>query len=50
MNNDLWNNFVHTGSVKDYLKYRQNEDEKAEITNANISQGFNNQGTDNRGE
>lgn len=51
MNNDLWNNFLHTGSVEDYLKYRENEDKtKADFIDANNYQGFNNQGTDCRGE
>jgi hypothetical protein len=51
MNNDLWDKFVHTGSVTDYLAYKQNEDNtKAELTNANNNQGFNNKGTINRGE
>lgn len=51
MNNDLWNNFIHTGSVEDYLKYKENEDRSgADFINADNNQGFNNQGTDYRGE
>lgn len=50
MNNDLWYNFVQTGSVQDYLKYKQNEDKKAEITNANNNQGSYYQGANDRGE
>lgn len=56
MKNDLWNNFLHTGSVQDYLKYKQNEGVGAVIsptnviTNANDNQGLDNKGTDYRGE
>lgn len=50
MSIDLWNDFLHTGSVQDYLKYKQSENEKAVITNANDNQGTYNQGTDYRGE
>ncbi|MFR5876762.1 MAG: hypothetical protein ACLUFN_09765 [Eubacterium sp.] len=51
MNNDLWNNFIHTGSVEDYLKYRESEENtKADLTNANNNQGLNNQRADYRGE
>lgn len=54
MNYDLWNKFKSTGSVFDYLNYKQNEYEneysRIEITNANNGQGFNNQGTDDRRE
>jgi hypothetical protein len=51
MNNDLWNKFVNTGSVADYLQYKQNEDKtKADLTNANNNEGFSNQGTDYRRE
>lgn len=51
MNNDLWNNFVHTGSVADYLKYKENEDKtRADFNNADNNQGLNHQGADYRGE
>lgn len=50
MNIDLWKNFVSTGSVADYLKYRQSEQEEAELNNANNNQGISNQRTDNGGE
>ncbi len=42
-----WNDFLLTGSVSDYLKYKENE--KAE-KNDNFYQGLSNKGTDNRGE
>lgn len=50
MNNELWLNFVHTGSVQDYLKYKKDEEEKAEIVNADNNQGTCYQRADNRGE
>lgn len=50
MNNELWLNFVQTGSVQDYLRYRKNEEEKAEIVNADNNKGSCYQRADNRGE
>lgn len=44
---DLWNQFIQTGSVKDYLNYKK---EEQELINANDSKGFNNQGADDRRE
>lgn len=41
---ELWNVFTQSGSVDDYLKYKENEN------NANNNEGFDNKGTDNRGE
>ena len=45
---DWWKQFTQTGSVADYLKYRENQ--KQELTNADNRQGLNHQGTDRRGE
>lgn len=50
---DLWKNFLQTGSVSDYLKYKENENQndglsRIEITNANYNQGLDNKGTNNR--
>lgn len=50
MVNDLWNRFVKSGRVEDYLKYKFDENKKADITNADNNQGLNNQGTEYRGE
>ncbi len=50
MNIDLWKNFLNSGSVVDYLKYRQSEDEKAEVDNANDNQGIDYKRTDDWGE
>ena len=51
---EYWNKFLQTGKVDDYIKYVNNyftsaENEKADF-NAADSQGFNNTGTDYRGE
>lgn len=54
MNFDLWNKFKTTGSVFDYLNYKQSEStaefSRIDVTNANNSQWFNYQGTDDRRE
>lgn len=47
MNDDKWNDFVNSGSILDYLKYKENEKVKE---NENLYQGLSNQRTDNRGE
>lgn len=48
---DLWQNFTQTGSVNDYLKYKENQkNEELQITNANNNQGLNYQGTNDRRE
>lgn len=41
---ELWGVFIQSGSVEDYLKYREN------VKNANDGQGLDNKGTDDRGE
>ncbi len=41
---DLWQQFIQTGSVADYLKYKENQTQ--ELTNANDRQGLDNQRTD----
>lgn len=46
-NEKNWNDFLVSGSISDYLKYK--EYEKA-FENEYINKGFGNQGTDNRGE
>ena len=42
-----WQEFWNTGSVQDYLNYKNNEKAKPD---ENCNQGFSNQRTDNRGE
>ena len=51
---EYWNKFLQTGKVDDYIKYVNNyftnaDDKKADV-NATDGQGFNNTGTDYRGE
>lgn len=41
---ELWNAFVNSGSVDDYLKYKES------LKNADNSQGLDNKGTDDRRE
>ena len=49
--NDLWQNFVVSGSVADYLKYKQKEKQNEVVqTDADKDKGTYNQGTDGRGE
>jgi hypothetical protein len=51
MFDEYWNNFVSTGSVNDYLKYKQNQNNKeTELTNANDNKGIDNKRTDHWGE
>ena len=56
MKDNGWNDFVNSGSVSDYLKYKRQEREQAEFTavkgenNVSFNKGLSNQGTDNRGE
>lgn len=47
MDDKNWMNFWQTGSVQDYLNYKENEKAKQDD---NYNQGFSNQRTDNRGE
>lgn len=48
MNNDLWQKFLSTGSVEDYLIYKQNEYETDNGLNSNADsdKGLNNKRTD----
>lgn len=55
MFDDMWKKFLTTGSVQDYLNYKNSENlddefSRIEITNANYNQRFNNQGTNDRRE
>ncbi len=56
MSDNGWIDFVNSGSVSDYLKYKKQEREQAEFTavkgenNVSFNKRFGNQGTDNRGE
>lgn len=50
MNIDLWKNFINSGSVIDYLKYRNSVQEEAEPNNADNNQRIDNKRTDNWGE
>ena len=45
---DLWQAFAKSGSIEDYLKYKEND--VRELKNADDSKGLNYQGTDYRGE
>ncbi|MCC8073775.1 MAG: hypothetical protein LIO62_06600 [Clostridiales bacterium] len=47
MTDDFWNLFLSTGSVQDYLKYKDNE--KAE-NDGDSYKGFSNQRADSGGE
>ena len=44
---DKWAQFVESGSIFDYLNYRENEKVKEDD---NLYQGLSNKGADNRGE
>ena len=48
MNDNSWTQFLNSGSVYDYLKYKQNEKDKGE--NDDFNKGLSNQRTDSRGE
>lgn len=51
MNNDLWNAFLNSGSVFDYLKYRElTELDNEDGINGDNNQGISNQRTDDWGE
>lgn len=56
MKDNGWLNFLNTGSVSDYLKYKEQEKEQYDMTAAkdndygSFNKGLGNQGTDNRGE
>lgn len=50
MNIDLWKNFVNSGSVVDYLKYKEYQNKRTEFENANDNQGFDYKRTDDRRE
>ena len=48
---NLWQNFVSTGSVSDYLKYKQSENKNEVVqTDADKNKGTYNQRTDGGGE
>jgi hypothetical protein len=47
MEDKNWLSFIQTGSVFDYLNYKENEKAK---NNDDCNQGISNQRTDNRGE
>lgn len=50
MLDENWLNFTKTGSVLDYLKYKENENSLRAENNAKNNEGISNKGTDNRGE
>lgn len=52
MNNDLWQKFISTGRVEDYLIYKQNEYENNNRINGNADsdKGIDNKRTDYSGE
>lgn len=52
MNNDLWQNFINSGSVADYLIYKQSEhiNSNRKNDNADSDKGFDNKRTDCSGE
>lgn len=43
---DLWNQFVQSGKIEDYINYKKQEQNSI----ANNNQGTNNQGTNDRRE
>lgn len=48
---NLWQNFVSTGSVMDYLKYKQSKNKNEVVqTDADENKGTYNQRTDGGGE
>lgn len=56
MDDNGWSAFVNSGSVSDYLKYKEQEKLQSQMTangytnNGSFDKGLGNQGTDNRGE
>lgn len=50
MQDDLWKKFTLSGSVNDYLQYRNNEKNKDSYINANENKGDSNKRTDGGGE
>lgn len=46
-----WFDFTQTGSIFDYLKYRENQNGKEKVTaDDRLDKGISNQRTDDRGE
>lgn len=48
MKDEFWQSFAQTGSIADYIKYKEHEKQikqKAEFKNANNNEGIDNQGT-----
>ncbi len=43
---EAWNNFIHTGKIEDYLKYKKDCDEKLQegLLDADSSKWLNNNG------
>ena len=50
MLDENWNQFTQTGSVNDYLKYKQNENNLKAENNANNYQRDSNKRAEHRGE
>ncbi len=50
MIDENWVKFTQTGSINDYLKYKENENYLKAEENANNYQGTCNKGTEYRGE
>lgn len=51
MKNDLWQKFALSGSIADYLSYKNSKDEDEDAySNANENEGARAKGADDRGE
>lgn len=56
MDDNKWLNFLETGNVSDYLKYKEQERKQSDLTglkdqnHGSFNKGFGDQGTDDRGE
>lgn len=50
MLDENWLNFTKTGSIIDYLKYKEHENSLKAENHAEKNEGFSNKGTDHWGE
>ena len=50
MLDENWLNFMKTGNILDYLKYKENENHLRAENHEEANEGFSNKGTNYRGE